>query len=89
MLARTFRNYADTAREMIREAENRSRGQILGFKDYKDFRLKQGATRPVFDLIEACVGCVLPDEVHENEIFKTMREDAMFIVLWVNVSILP
>lgn len=86
MLARMFKNYADTAREMVREAENRARGQILGFNDYKDFRLRQGATRPVFDLIECCGGYMLPDAVHADQMFVRMYEEAMFIVCWTNVS---
>ena len=85
-LERCLKDYKATIMEMVTEAENREDRKLLDYEGYKKFRLTQGATYPVFDLIECCYDFVLPEEVLEDTMFNGLREEAMLIVCWTNVS---
>ena len=71
---------------MVAEAENREVKKILNLEDYTEFRILQGAMPSMFDLIECCFNFILPDEVHNDPVFKLMHREAIIIVLWTNVS---
>lgn len=86
ILERLLKDFKATVMEMVTEAENREDKKLLAYEDYKKFRLTQGAPYPMFDLIECSYDFILPEEVLEDSVFKKLREEAMLIICWTNVS---
>ena len=86
ILERLLKDFKEAIMEMVTEAENREDKKLLAYEDYKKFRLTQGTCYAMFDLIECCYDFVLPEEVLEDSVFKNLREEAMLILCWTNVS---
>lgn len=86
LLVRFLRNYREYMDAVVLEAEFRRKKVILPVEEYRVFRRENGAPRPCFDLIEACLDTELSDEITENPVFRRMSDAACDMVMWSNVS---
>ncbi|TFK69425.1 terpenoid synthase [Pluteus cervinus] len=69
---------------VIREAELRERGEVLGVEDFQILRRENSAVRVCFDLAECMGGLDLPDEVFQDPAFSEIYFAAMDMVCWSN-----
>ena len=70
-----------------READLRTRGEILDLDAYIIDRRDNAAIRPCFDLMEWALGFSLPDEVFEDEAFQRVYWAGIDMVCWSNVGL--
>lgn len=80
--ARLCEEYIDS---VIREAELRERGEILGVEEYRVLRRSNSAVDYCFGMFEYILDLDIPDEAMDSPILRRMRGAAVDMVTWANV----
>lgn len=71
---------------VVREADLRARGQVLGVEEYRLLRRCNSAVDYCFGLFEYILGVDLPDEVMNHPVLRCMRDSAVDMICWSNVG---
>lgn len=71
---------------VVREADLRGRGEVLGVEAYRLLRRCNSAVDYCFGLFEYVLGIDLPDEVMDHPVLRRMRDSAVDMICWSNVS---
>ena len=82
-LVKHFRSYAYAT---AHEADLRTRNEILSPEEYRDLRRETSAVSICFDMFEFAIGQDLPNDVFDDEAFRTVYWAGIDMVAWANAS---